>query len=971
MEFSILGPVAVTASGAQLPIGGLRDRLVLAGLLMRAGRPVGADELIDLVWDDPPGTARQQLRTVVHRLRNVIDGVGGPAVLRTVAAGYQLDVPAESLDAVRFSAGVSDARRLVAGGALAEAVEAFQRALGLWRGPALAGLPGTVIAGHAAGLEEQRLAAVEECADAELRLGEHRPLIPRLQQLAAEHPVRERLAALLMTAFVRDGRRSEAIDVYQSLARRLREDLGIDPGEQARAAYLAAIAEPVGAGAADAPRFLPRAPQRLVGRSGELERLLALDAPVVAVIDGMAGVGKSALALTAAHAAGERFPDARLFINLRGHSEQPPLTAHEALGTLLRQLDPDPRGVPDQPADRVAQWRARLRDRRAVVVLDNAADSAQIEPLLPAGGEALVLVTSRARLSPEGGAVSVSLEPLAPDAAVELLRQTADERVSDDPEAAAAIVALCGRLPLAIHLVGHRLRHRPQWTPGMMQAQLAAAAPAPITVSVEGRTTAAAFALSYRHLSESRQRLFRRLGLHPAGAFAVWAAAALAELPADETEDLLDDLVEANLVQADLPGQYRLHDLLRVFAASLVGDEERASATVRMLDAYLSVLTDAGRRGEVRRWQPRPRPFGSAASAATWTYANWSTITALIGVAEAVGAHRHTALLVRMVIRPASVAGRNSDALPLVDRALAAADALGDDELAADTHKMAGALFLAAGRPAECRASVERALALYSRLGNQPMADSMRAHMITLLRHEGRHGEAVRATEEAVAPARATGDRLAEAVALSEGANVLHELGRDREAKPMLLAAVRLLRDRKDDTLSITLGTLGSVLTTLGETAAATGVLLWAIRLKQQFGNVGGAAEALSDYGRLLAANGDPEAGLRLQQLAYRQASALDYDYFEPLIGNHIGATLSLLGRFPEAVTHHRKALRQARARQWPFQQARALAGLAVALRPTDPAAAETARTEAVALDRAIGIDLTQAGPAAPVRAPV
>ncbi|WP_433206111.1 BTAD domain-containing putative transcriptional regulator [Dactylosporangium sp. CS-047395] len=961
MEFSILGPVAVTANGAQLPIGGLRDRLVLAGLLMRAGRPVGADELIDLVWDDPPGTARQQLRTVVHRLRTVINGVDGPAALRTVPAGYQLDVPAESLDAVRFTAKVGDARRLVADGALAEAVEAFQQALGLWRGPAFAGLPGTVIAGHAAGLEEQRLAAVEECADAELRLGEHRPLIPRLQQLTAEHPVRERLAALLMTALVRDGRRSEAVDVYQALARRLREDLGIDPGEQVRAAYLTAIAEPVAA--ADTPRFLPRAPQRLVGRAGELERLLALDAPVVAVIDGMAGVGKSALALTAAHAAGERFPDARLFINLRGHSEQPPLTAHEALGTLLRQLDPDPRGVPDQQADRVAQWRARLRDRRAVVVLDNAADSAQIEPLLPAGGEVLVLVTSRARLSPEGGAVSVSLEPLAPDAAVELLRQAADDRVTADPRAAAGIVALCGRLPLAIHLVGHRLRHRPQWTPGMMQAQLAAAAPAPITVSVEGRTTAAAFALSYRHLSEPRQRLFRRLGLHPAGAFAVWAAAALAELPADETEDLLDDLVEANLVQADLPGQYRLHDLLRVFAASLVTDEEREPATVRMLNAYLSVLTAAGRHRYVRKWQPggpgTPEPvqqFGSAAEAAAWTNANWSTITALVAVAEAVGAHRHTALMVRMAIRPASVAGRNTEALPLVSHALAAADALGDDELAADTHKMAGSLFLAAGQPADCRASVERAFELYTRIGDEPMADSMRAHMITVLRHEGRLLEAVQVTEEALARAQASGDRLAESVALVEGANVFHQLGRHAEAKAMLLEAVRDLRNRNGETMSIALGTLGSVLVALGETAAAAGCLLWSIRLKRQFNNFGGAAEALSDYGRMLAAHGDPAEALRVQRIAYQQVAALDYDYFEPIIDNHLGATLSLLGRCPEAAEHHRKALRQARARQWPFEQARALAGLAVALRESDPAAADQARAEATAAFRAIGV---------------
>jgi DNA-binding SARP family transcriptional activator len=594
MEFGILGPVTASQAGRAVPLGGARNQAVLAALLIGAGRVVSAAELTAVAWDDPPATARQQLRTVVHRLRQILPTVS----VLTVPAGYHLDLDGHLLDAQRFTAGVTLARRHLADGTPTDAVEAFRDALGLWRGPALAGLDGVALRTHAAGLDELRLAAIAECAEAELRLGRHRRIVPELQRLIAEHPLHEPLTALLMTALTRDGRRPDAIHLYHDLAGRLRDELGIDPGPAARTAYLEAIEDGAAPRTTEAPRHLPRGPRRLVGRNAELERVQAFvrdphAAPVV-VIEGMAGIGKTALALSVAEILAVRYLDAHLFIDLHGHSDQQPVTWPEALLTLLRQLQVDPAEVPDGGSERVALWQQRLRGQRTVIVLDNAASSAQVEPLLPPAGGSLVLVTSRTRLGPIDGAAVLSLEPLEARDAVELLRQSADHRVDENPEAATAIAEMCGRLPLAIRLAGHRLRQRPGWTAAMLREQLGAAGRAPITVSVEGRSTAAAFELSYRNLTPDQQQLFRRLGLHPAGTVEAWAAAALADVPVQSAVELLDGLVEANLAQADAPGRYRLHDLIHAYAEALVRDDERGPATIRMLDGYLRALEAAG-----------------------------------------------------------------------------------------------------------------------------------------------------------------------------------------------------------------------------------------------------------------------------------------------------------------------------------------------------------------------------------------
>ncbi|MGI5238987.1 BTAD domain-containing putative transcriptional regulator [Dactylosporangium sp. CA-139066] len=959
-QFEVLGPLAVSAGGRAVPVSGSRAQRVLAALLLHAGRPVDIATLVDYAWDDPPSTARQQIHTVVYRLRRLL----GERV-QTVEVGYRLDLDGARLDADDFARGVLRGRTLLANADAPGAAAALREALELWRGRALAGLPGERLRLHGVRLEEERLAALEECAEIELGLGRHRQLVGELQAYAAEHPLRERIAALLITALTRDGRQADAIAHYHRVVATLRDELGVEPGPALRDAYLDTLRSAGAPPPAAAPGRLPRAPRRLVGRDAELRRLLAAardgagrgDRPRVVVVDGMAGVGKSALALTAAHALAEGRPGARLYIDLHGHSEREPVDPHEALGVLLRQLGAVP---PPDGAERAELWAGRMRELAGVVVLDNAAGAAQVEPLLPPQGPSVVVVTSRTRLGPIEGAAALSLEPLGPDGAVELLRDTADERVDDDPGAATAVAGLCGGLPLALRLVGHRLRHRPRWTVGMLAEQLSFASHEPIRVAAEGWSTAAAFDLSYRALPEPQQRLFRRLGLHPAGTLEAEAAAVLAEVPVAEVRYLLDDLVEVNLVQADVPGRYRLHDLLRAYAETLVADEERHPAIVRMLEYYLGALGAAGEYLEEPESEPEvpagTRVFATSAEGTDWILEHWPCLRALVELSHRCGEYRYTLLLARLSFNPARTLGYSGAALALADRAVAAADALGDDLLAARTCRTVAGIYLRLGRYGDCHALLERSQGVFRRHGAAREALMQQSLQVIVLRHQGLLRDALDLAQRTVAEAEATGDTRAAVTALAEGGTVLHLLGRPEEGASMIARAWAVRRDRVQASNAVALGWLGSALVAMHRPAAAGLVLMWTIGLKRLHGNLGGAAEALAEYGRLVALQGDPEAGLRYQRQAYDEARRFGDGYFDPIVANHLGETLTMLGRTAEAVTEHERVLRDAGQRM-PYERARAHAGLAAALRTTDPARAGLARALAVAEFAGMGLD--------------
>ncbi|MGA5303369.1 BTAD domain-containing putative transcriptional regulator [Nucisporomicrobium flavum] len=423
MQFGILGPLSVTDAGREVGITAGRDRTVLAVLLLHAGRIVAVDQLIDAVWGEaPPATARGQLQTCVSRLRRLLP----PGAILTNPAGYGVTVAADELDAIVFEQRVARARAM-AGRDPDGTGELYRAALALWRGPALAGVDSPAVRRGAAVLDEQYGAALEDRIDLELVAGREGDLVPELTGLVEQHPLRERLRAQLMLALHRVGRQSDALAEFRRARDLLHDELGIEPGttlQDLHRRILTGEVLPVARARPDVTpvRCLPRTVGDFTGRDEEMERLLKAAARTnLLALDGMAGSGKTTLALRVAEILADGYPDAQLFLDLQGHSEGKPLTPDEALLALLRQLGVDAERVPSDLDGRAAVWRSELAGRRALVILDNAASSAQLTRLLPASPTCLTVVTSRRRLTGLDGAHPESLQVLAEADAVELL----------------------------------------------------------------------------------------------------------------------------------------------------------------------------------------------------------------------------------------------------------------------------------------------------------------------------------------------------------------------------------------------------------------------------------------------------------------------------------------------------------------------------------------------------------------------
>jgi DNA-binding SARP family transcriptional activator/tetratricopeptide (TPR) repeat protein len=595
VEFLLLGPVEVRSGGQRIAVGGPQAEKALAALLLAGGRVVGLDALVDALWDaEPPPTAVHQVHKLIAGLRQRV-----PGVIDTDGRGYRVRPGAGTLDLDRFE-------QLAAGAEIPDLVAA----LGLWRGDALAGVESRALRPAAAGLDGRRLAVLERLTDLRLAAGQAGAVATELPPLVAEHPLRETLRRQLMTALYRCGRQAEALGVYAETRTLLAEELGLDPGpELVRLHQQILRADP--ALQPDRPRApctLPYDVPDFSGRGGDLERLLhAGPAVVITAIDGMAGIGKTALAVHAAYRLADRFPDGQLFCDLHSHTPGArPLEPTEALERLLRMIGVPPETIPAELDEREARWRAELAGRRVLVVLDNAVSAAQVRPLLPGSARALVLVTSRRRLGVLDGATVLSLDVLPEAEALDLFGAVAGpERVAAEPAAAAEVVRLCGRLPLALRIAGSRLAHRPGWTVAALAARLRERTDRLGELTLADRGVGPAFALSYAQLAPAEQRMFRLLGVHPGADFDAWSAAALAGCTPREADSVLEALVDAHLLRSAAPGRYTFHDLIREYARSLA--PAAAAPHRRLHDYYLAAATRAADlvAREARRFEPR------------------------------------------------------------------------------------------------------------------------------------------------------------------------------------------------------------------------------------------------------------------------------------------------------------------------------------------------------------------------------
>ncbi|MGW1506977.1 BTAD domain-containing putative transcriptional regulator [Streptomyces mirabilis] len=610
LSFGVLGPVRARRGEVQLSTGSPQQRALLAALLLREGRMATAGELIDALWgEEPPSQALAALRTYVSRLRKVLD----PGVLVSESGGYAVRGLANgALDLAVAQDLATEAEKARSAGDLRHAREVLGRALALWDGEVLAGVPGPYAEAQRVRLEEWRLQLLESRLDMDLEQGCHAEAVSELTALAAAHPLRERLRELLMLALYRSGRQAEALAVYADTRRLLADELGVDPrpglqelqqrilqADPCLAQPSAPVAEP--AAVLVCPAQLPATVPDFTGRAAfvsELSKVLAsAEGRVMAVsaLAGIGGVGKTTLAVHVAHQARAAFPDGQLYVDLQGAGTRE-AEPEAVLGSFLRALGTADSAIPDSLEERSALYRAVLDGRRVLVLLDNAKDAAQVRPLLPGTEGCAALVTSRARMVDLAGAHLVDLDVMSPREALSLFTKiVGEERVASEREAALDVVAACGFLPLAIRIAASRLAARRTWTVSILAAKLGDERHRLDELKAGDLAVKATYELGYGALEPAQARAFRLLGLADGPDISLAAAAALLDLPVDETEDLLESLVDTSLVESAAPGRYRYHDLVRLYArACAERDEppgERPAATSRLLDFYLATAT--------------------------------------------------------------------------------------------------------------------------------------------------------------------------------------------------------------------------------------------------------------------------------------------------------------------------------------------------------------------------------------------
>ncbi|MFJ7248374.1 AfsR/SARP family transcriptional regulator [Kitasatospora sp. NPDC098652] len=621
LRFQVLGPVQAWLDGKPLSLGSPQQQAVLTTLLLHSGRPVTTQDLVDALWGDrPPAQAVAALRTYVSRLRSVIEPqreVRRPAALLvSVADGYALRIPGEALDLSVFERLSAEASAARTAGDKHEAHRLLAQALNLFSGRPLTGVPGPYADAQRLRLAERQVAAAEELCAAALDIGLHAEIVGELNNLTAEHPLRERLRELLMLALYRCGRQAEALGVYTDTRKLLIEELGVEPGAGLSAMHtrilaadpaLAIPAVPAPASREDGPAS-PPAPAQLPADvsdfSGRTELVSDLStvlmnatgqAVVVTSLAGIGGVGKTTLAVHVAHRVRTEFPDGQLYVDLRGAGASPADPA-AVLGDFLHAL-----GVtesPDALEQRAALYRSLLASRRMLILLDNARDADQIRPLIPGISGCAVLATSRSRLAGIPGAHLFDVEELTPAEALALFSAiVGEQRVADEPEAAMKVVTACGFLPLAVRIAAARLASRPRWSVSDLASRLADQRRRLDELQLGNLAVETTIGLGYGQLSVDEARAFRLLALIDSPDIPLAAAAALLGVDEYTAEDLAEALVEANMLECFTPGRYRYHDLLRLYAQrqnERIGDiAEQEQAVHRLLDLLIPTVRNA------------------------------------------------------------------------------------------------------------------------------------------------------------------------------------------------------------------------------------------------------------------------------------------------------------------------------------------------------------------------------------------
>jgi DNA-binding SARP family transcriptional activator/tetratricopeptide (TPR) repeat protein len=630
MEFRLLGPVEVVLDDRCFGIAAPRQETVLAMLLLEANRVISVNRLVDAIWDEaPPRTAKSQVQISVSALRRLLTNPCDDEVISTRSPGYVIHAADDSLDLKRFE--LLAVKGVAAAGEqrLVDATQYLRAALAVWRGPAMAGVESRIVHAAATRLNENRLTVLENCLDLDLQLGRHHEIVGELTELVTEHPLRERLRAQLMLALYRSGQRAEALHVFRVGREILVDELGLDPGDELRrleAAILASdrslnlpeeTSHTVVRGRADAvpvPRQLPAVAADFTGRNDMIEGVCALLSPVdanagthpvpIVALTGQGGVGKTTLAIRAAHLLRDDYPDGQLFAQLHTGDGQPE-TPDRLLERFLRSFGIPPGMLPNGLDDRAAMYRSWLADRRILIVIDEAISTSQLTPLFPGSSNCAMIVTARNRLPGLEGAYQLEVGALDEQAGMALVaRMIGANRARAEETSVRVLVGLCEGLPLALRIATSKLVARPHWRVSQMVHRLQDEKRRLDELDLDGVSIRATLSVSFENLGGDCRRLLLRLSLLGAVDFASWVGAPLLDCDVEPAEDLLEDLVAAQLVEArgkeDGSVRYHLHDLVRIYAIERLVEEEstegRISPLRRLLGCWLFLTADAHRR---------------------------------------------------------------------------------------------------------------------------------------------------------------------------------------------------------------------------------------------------------------------------------------------------------------------------------------------------------------------------------------
>jgi DNA-binding SARP family transcriptional activator/tetratricopeptide (TPR) repeat protein len=836
MRFRVLGPMEFFDSAEWRPIGAAKWRTLLALLLIDADRVVSGDRLAAEMWaDSPPKTVDNQIHGYVSRLRRLF-GPGQEHLLVTQAPGYRLRVGPEESDLGQFVTLADRGRSALRAGGLDAAARDLDAALGLWRGTAFEDVPTTPsVQAAVARLADARMDATEDLTEVRLLRGEHGAVVTELADLVALHPFRERLRQLQMLALYRQDRQADALAAYGELRTLLAEELGVDPSQHVRQLYeqilradptlLAPVADTEGTVPTNLvlpvhqlPPDVPDFTDRTEPLAAVLETLAARTdsgPPPVAVVVGGPGVGKSSLAVHSAHAANEQFPDGQLYLDLAGTSARP-RDPGELLAEILGALGVSGNCVPDDLSARASLYRSLLARRRMLLVLDDAAHTRQVRPLLPSTGSCALLITSRRQVTDLAGARHIELDMLPPEAARQLFTAiVGQQRVAAEAEHADAILRSCGYLPLAIRISGGKLASRTRWPLQVLRERLADESRRLNELRVGELGVRASFDLSLRLLPAEAVRAFAFLGLLGGQPVPAWVLGPL--LDRDDADDILDVLLDANLIQitdTDAIGQprYRLHDLLRTYAVEATDGfppQSRRAAVERLLAAWLHLAEHAAEHLPPSLFRPTPGTSPRrqlppdltrrvAADPLAWFDAERATLRAAVTLAaewdlDELAWELAAALVPYYDLRSLHHDWRHSHHT-----------ALGPNR-AADNER--GEAVLRSGLAQvqvyrddfdSARPNLLRSLELYRRLGDKRGEALAAASLATIERVLGDHDQALAHAMNALDLVTATGDRHIEAQ-LRNGVAVIH-LAQQRldEARARFHEALELSRQLGD-----------------------------------------------------------------------------------------------------------------------------------------------------------------------------